>query len=63
MTQVEYLSTVIRNFGLPFTTTEEIIDVSLLCLSIISYTVIKRKDLMEKLDLMLLQYIPFLLLN
>ena len=52
--QALYLGEIIKNYKLPFKTHEEIIDVSLLVLSICSYNIIKRSDLMEKLDLLVI---------
>ena len=58
-----YLKDVIAKFDLRFDSREEVLDVALLGLSIVSYAMIRRQDLLTNLDLRVVQYLEPLLLK
>ena len=47
---LEYVKEILIKFNVIFNSEEELIDVCLLSLSIISYSMVKRTDLMTELD-------------
>ena len=56
-----YVADVLSKFGLHFTSDEELLDVCLICLSVLSYAVVKRGELMAALDSVVGPYLPRLL--
>ncbi|CDW80715.1 UNKNOWN [Stylonychia lemnae] len=55
--QTDYIQQIITKFRLKFESEEEFMEVCLLALTIISYALIKRQDLMRNLDQLVLQHL------
>lgn len=56
-----YVTEVLSKFGLHFASDEELLDVCLLCFSVLSYAMVKRGELMAALDQVIGPQLPRLL--
>ena len=56
-----YVTEVLSKFGLHFASDEELLDVCLICLAVLSYAVVKRGELMAALDSVVGPYLARLL--
>jgi hypothetical protein len=53
-TEEAYLENVLKKFNLFFSSAEELLDITLVTLSILSYALVKRGDLLQSLDKLIL---------
>ena len=55
--EAEYIAQIVKKFSLNFTSAEDLLDVCLLSLTILSYALLKRPDLAPSIDQVMLNYL------